>query len=616
MSLFPRSPPGSAVDLRLLSRRNSSDSDGRQPQAAEEVASASAKGSLGRVKRMWKHAKRPKHDYYTAIVWLYIATSAALLGTLGRADGLGLQTVKACPDTHGLKVFNLLAVQMPLAVLAGAMIKLSGFVRGTYSRVAGNTAWAPFLTIALRTTSLPLNIFSNAMFFVAQPAQDVYEVMVSETFWAGKPFDIRALNMTQFKDQAGAPEPFGTAWPEQWPRVEQLEQQLGALQENPSTWEKLSNVDCRFRYGIETQSGFGSVVLVTSWETQFESTSPRPNNNNNSALAIGALPGYQAGETSRFLALCPAAYLASTPGSFVPDSAPYLLVADQYICLGTSGPPNFCGDSNNDSAVHQSIDLCYAYRPEDGHDHGDGTWNLSQALTLQYCLSQRTRPRPTLLVFNRSTAVIFISFTSAMAIIMTAMCVVIHLSNDAPADMGLPDSGPGPSGLRWYWILLVPEWVIVMVFQWRGLVSGSKATSMGEVGTWVLGTATYANMLQVIYTFQSFIDEHMSQDRPVAKVALFVWNQLLRLYATAFVSVFMVQRYGLDDIEPPSLGVDNTSPYELVVTITTLLPGYLGLDNQHERGIRNKVAVTVLAEPVLLAARTLLLHWVSNKFLR
>jgi hypothetical protein len=289
------------------------------------------------------------HDYRTAVVWLCVALSATLLGTLGRANHLGLQTVRTSLDTNGLKLFNLLLVQVPLAALTSTMIKLSGSVRRAYTRVdlkENGSGWSEIWNPALFLLSLPLNIFSNAMFFVAQPAQDVYEVMVSEAFWRGKPFDIRALNMTQFRDQAGAPEPFGTAWPGEWPRVPQLEQQLGALQHSPSTWENLSNVDCRFWYGADTYAGYGTVVLVATWETQSQDLPP-----NNSALAIGSLPGYQAGRASRFLALCPAAYLAGTPGSFVPDSAPYLLLRDQYSCVGSSGPPTFCGGPEQPPAL-------------------------------------------------------------------------------------------------------------------------------------------------------------------------------------------------------------------------------------------------------------------------
>jgi hypothetical protein len=78
------------------------------------------------------------------------------------------------------------------------------------------------LWLGLVATSLPIRLLYNSVVSAAEPSYGAYEIIVSEKSFEGKPFNVSALNATQFRDQGGAPVPFLTRFPSQWPGVPQL----------------------------------------------------------------------------------------------------------------------------------------------------------------------------------------------------------------------------------------------------------------------------------------------------------------------------------------------------------------------------------------------------------
>jgi hypothetical protein len=564
--------------------------------ARHQCRSFSRPGGLAR--SLLACARLP-HVAATAFVWLCVIVAASLLGACGQTASLGFETVRAGDDTRLFQVENLLGIQFPLSVLSGLVVFASDTVRDCLLADSDLSVGRLVLTALLVLSSLPFHLFSNSMFFVAEPAHDAYEIMVSHDFFNGKAPNITSLNMTQFADQAAAPEPFNTSWPDAWPDASLLQQKLLRLQEDPSQWHNLSNTECRTQYGTDTYTSFRNVILVTNWTAHLPA--------DNSALAIGSLPGYVPGGVSdRLLALCPAAYLSHTPGSFVPASAPYLQLADENQCRVAVGQsPIPC--TTYPAALHQSWDLCYAYRNESGYGVTDA-WNASLALRLAYCLSEPLTDAPTRVVFNRFAALVFVCFAAAQALLMTALCALVGPRRvdiaKTPSDK---DEVFGSSALQAKYALLLPEFILWCVVYYSGLGAfgdGRAVVQTDATGSWVMGIAAYANALQLVYALMGFFEGLWANHRVFrggtipAKVAFFVWNQLVQRAAAAFVSVVMVQRYRL------GAGDDSGAPYQTVVTLSSLITDTTGMKNLQGGG--SKSGWFWLLVLMYLAVRTLL----------
>lgn len=212
--------------------------------------------------------------------------------------------------------------------------------------------------------------------------------------------------MTQFRDLPAAPKPYGTTWPSQWPEVAQLEESLQRLQSssNPGAlWHNMTDRECRGNYTQNTYSTYRNVILVTDWHKE--------GSDNNSVLAVGSLPAYPAnGTINRFVAICPAAYLAPTPGSSVPDNAPYI-------------QHNFVENKTGFGAYKPS-DLCYSYRLKNNSSYPDNgsesdPWISALAVELNYCLAEPQPLPPARFIYNRFTALIFVCFLCLKSVLMT-----------------------------------------------------------------------------------------------------------------------------------------------------------------------------------------------------
>ncbi|MCJ1269241.1 hypothetical protein MMC22_009131 [Lobaria immixta] len=219
------------------------------------------------------------------------------------ADSYGFATIWTGKDFKRLQLFDTMAVQLPLNILSGIAVCGSDYVRkcllappedinrnprGDIEYQSLQAWWKTtfvrkILWITSVLTSLPIHYVYNSIILSALPAYDAYEVMVDERFFSGEPFDVSAINLTQFEFETGAPMPYNTSWQSQWPASARLQQSLESVQQDPSSWTNLSNPDCRIKYGLKTYSTYRTVVLVTNWTQNLTS--------NDSALAVGA---YQA----------------------------------------------------------------------------------------------------------------------------------------------------------------------------------------------------------------------------------------------------------------------------------------------------------------------------------
>lgn len=123
--------------------------------------------------------------------------------------------------------------------------------------------------------------------------------------------------MYQFQD---LPPSVGFTYDATWPRdyggVPELENSLQSLQNSTLEWKNISREDCTTIYNQVSYSQYRTLVMVTNY------TSP---DFNNSALAIGVLPGYRSNSVgASLLALCPDAYLETYKGASRPVNAVYI----------------------------------------------------------------------------------------------------------------------------------------------------------------------------------------------------------------------------------------------------------------------------------------------------
>ncbi|KAI9656912.1 MAG: hypothetical protein M1821_003551 [Bathelium mastoideum] len=176
--------------------------------------------------------------------------------------------------------------------------------------------------VALLLTSIPLYFLSNSLLFIKYSASNIYEVVMSTSYLDGHAFNVSALGMSQWpRDESRNLPPLDAQWPIEYDDVPQLTAELLTLQEQPSRWTNLSRLECGIEYNKAEYSKYGTLVIVTNYTTP---------DLDNSALAIGVLPGYRlANREYSLLALCPDAYLATYKASQRPTEAPYMPTLDE-----------------------------------------------------------------------------------------------------------------------------------------------------------------------------------------------------------------------------------------------------------------------------------------------
>ncbi|KAH6970740.1 hypothetical protein BKA56DRAFT_496806 [Ilyonectria sp. MPI-CAGE-AT-0026] len=175
--------------------------------------------------------------------------------------------------------------------------------------------------VVLLGASLPLYFLSNSLVFTKYPAYNAYEVLVSTTFFNGRPFDLAGVNMTRYaslEETVTMPSP-DLQWPDEYGASSGLNRSLARLQQGPTVWKNLSRASCLEQFNEALYTRYRTLVLVTDYDSDSDS------NTSNSALAASVLPGYRLkSASSSLVALCPDKYLETYKDTMHPTKTPFM----------------------------------------------------------------------------------------------------------------------------------------------------------------------------------------------------------------------------------------------------------------------------------------------------
>lgn len=535
----------------------------------------------------------------------FLTTVHILLYVFGETDRHGFAIWRAGIDFKTLQWFNVVVVQLPLNILAQLIVFGSGYVRRCLLAPPKDPIWNPdgrlyyqsltawqkttltrkLLWLVLSITSLPIHFFYNSILITSIPAYDAYEVLVDERFFQGQPANVSALNVTEFRFQPGAPVPYSTPWPGQWPASSYLQRSLESVQRNPSSWTNLSSYECRSKYGLDIYQDFRTVILVTNW------TSSPPSSN--SALAIGALPGFPPnGVPSRFVALCPQSYLSVTPNMTLTTTHEYpqfINTDDVTQCRASMGATcsewawngHSSGSLSSKQAREAAHDLCHLY-----HRY-EVDLDPSLRVPLTYCLSEPLSNATGQLVWSKLITVIA---AGALTLKFVAITLTLHcLRSDKPH--GFPTGFPWPqlgkhmplSGF--VYVILSIGFIAFFYTTVLGLnnppFSLGSAPSHDKDWRFILGILSFQNGIHAAMVVREFIEanyfeqsEGLSRGKPRQWIpfssVLFAWNLGLHQIVSAWLAIAMVDRYPLGTLE------DKEAPSVRTMILDSVLSGHTG----------------------------------------
>ncbi|KUJ17710.1 uncharacterized protein LY89DRAFT_718351 [Mollisia scopiformis] len=527
-----------------------------------------------------------------------------LLCAFGKADDHGFATLRTGTDFKKLQWFNVMVVQLPLNIVSGLIVFGSDYIRRCLLPPPKDEIWNPkgklgyqslaacwkanwrrkVLWVILSLTSLPIHVLYNSIILTSLPAYDAYEVLVDKGFFQGQSFDLSVLNVTEFKDQPGASVQYGTPWPGGWPGSSSLQRILDGVQQNSSSWTNLSNYDCRRNYGLELYSNFRTVIMVTNWAPNLSQ--------NNSGLAVGTLPGFTPnGLPSRFMSLCPEAYLSVTPNTTIPPYPVYISVADMPACNSIFGADCTTWQWNGVSyglasflaSYYAAYDLCYLYHT------ARNSPDTSQHVPLSYCLAEplgETKAKLVWIKFITEIAAVALSI-KAIAVLCAARCIQCD-DND-----GFPTGFPYSSLGRHAWLHILCYAAVNM-----GITLFCVAVAMGFSNSppfglgaapahdtdrkFILSILFFQNSLHAMMVVREYLEanyfekaEGLSKGEPGCGIplpgALFFWNLGLHQLVSAWLGTAMLDRYSLGSIEDANMDPTPT------VILDSVLSGHTGV---------------------------------------
>ncbi|CAF9906733.1 MAG: hypothetical protein GOMPHAMPRED_004900 [Gomphillus americanus] len=402
--------------------------------------------------------------------------------------------------------------------------------------------WKKILYIILGLTSLPIHLLYSSMIIEVESAFDAYEVVVSADFFHGKPFNISALNVTEFRDQPRAPITYGTEFPSAWPAIQNLQTTLEAVQRNTTNWNNLTEADCRSTYGDQVYKDFRTLPL-----------------------AIGALPGQNIdGYSNKFMAPCPSAWLESTPGSFIPDTTPYIseTVQDTKGCFknNTFFESQECLDQD---AFGKNYDMCYWYAPKISNPPQDAAlndgWDPSKAVGLSYCLSEPLSLGLERRIIVGRVAFIILCVLGAKVLAASISYLVITgrpIKRDDPKyTKHISDNNSSVLGFI-SWLLIVVAtivWACVLVASGLNQFGADVTPSSPADQNWIFRILIWANILHPLIAIRATIEGNFfdsmtdySHWASSIVVALYyvLWHQFINW--TFYVKV--LERYSLESL--------------------------------------------------------------------
>ncbi|KAJ4329190.1 hypothetical protein N0V84_000316 [Fusarium piperis] len=300
--------------------------------------------------------------------------------------------------------------------------------------------------VVLLLASLPLYYLSNSLVSTKYSAYNAYEVLVSTSFFDGRPFDLADIDMTRYgslKETPTMPSP-GLQWPDEYGASDTLNRSLVRLQREPTLWKKLSRADCVKQFNNAVHTRYRTLVLVTDYDSD--------NNSSNSALAATVLPGYRLkSASSSLIALCPDAYLEAYNGTIHPAETPFLTLDEPVAApenvtflsptrarewatngsLSDEVSPTRTLERRRPPLVRPTAtfnplpgrDLCYHYWSDDDRWMPDSSriYRVPQC-PLQYCLAEPVQtPRTCQVVY--SPGVLFI-----LSVVLTFLLTIISIA--------------------------------------------------------------------------------------------------------------------------------------------------------------------------------------------
>lgn len=314
-----------------------------------------------------------------------------------------------------------------------------GFLHASWPRQA--------MYVVLLLASLPLYYLSNSLVTTKHSAYNAYEVLVSTTFFEGRPFDLAGINMTRYdslKETPTMPSP-NLQWPAEYGASDVLNSSLAHLQREPTLWKNLSRADCVKQFNEAVYTWYRTLVLVTDYESD--------SNSSNSALAATVLPGYRLKSASdSLIALCPDTYLQTYNGTIHPSETPFLklyerpTVSEKVTFLSpaqarewaTNGSlsaddvspsrtlerrrVNIGGQATGTLNPLPNRDLCYRYWSDNDRWMPNTTIYRVPQCPLQYCLAEPIEtPRMCQVVY--SPLVLFI-----LSVLLTILFTIISMA--------------------------------------------------------------------------------------------------------------------------------------------------------------------------------------------
>ncbi|KAE9370169.1 hypothetical protein N431DRAFT_468241 [Stipitochalara longipes BDJ] len=418
------------------------------------------------------------------------------------------------------------------------------------------------LYILLLLSPLPVYFLSNTLFFVTYPAYNSYEMVVSTSFFDGAPFNLAGVDMTRYDlNEAPTMPPTSLLWPAAYDGVDQLNDSLARLQQDPGLWTNLSRGDCVNEFNAPRYTRYRTLLLVTD----FGQPQGQPVNNN-SVLAAGILPGYRlASASSSLVALCPEIYLKAYPRATVPNTAPFMprdalygeLNDFKYVdpaeaeawASGNASAPKRRSTSFSKSFFRRQLiggvmatstvywdtmpgrDLCYqywtdaerwAYKP-------DGTLYMVPRADLSYCVAEPAKPTRLCEAVYSPKVLFVLAITLAIMLGAISIAFLLQLGEEwgySSAQLPSFDWDSYGSGRWWHqsrtpWQLELLNFVI-FIYVWvlwtvARQPNGHKlfATDPRDDG-WLINARALYNALHVLYEILFFFQVNNLQKRALA----------------------------------------------------------------------------------------------------
>lgn len=364
------------------------------------------------------------------------------------------------------------------------------------------------MAVCFVLSSLPLSLFYNALLFQITPAHSSYQLLLSESFFEAKSFDLSAINITAAMSILLPPSTSAATWPASWPGVSILEVSLQNLQRSavsPMGWTQTPFHQCEKTYSEPYRKTVGNVVLATKW-----------NLTNETILGIGYLDFH----TTDLNTLCPAAFYANT------ENSSSVAAAQRDHGLGfqsiTGGPKRgICpakDDKNEyykpDPSTIPTVSKCYQGAPKAGICRLG--YNNTFLLVITACLAVKTFCMLIMIVVIRNQPLFCLGDVIAEYIKRPDLSTKGYSCFDEIQAMPQPAKDRCPSAVEYFshfreWGWLWYTLAFAYIFAWTVMVTlsaldGKDVANDRSARWWYIRLAILANSIQVVFTIRTYVE--------------------------------------------------------------------------------------------------------------